>query len=517
MADAGLSDGPSTLPLFDEQTTPAWLRQAIADSFLEQPFELLLRLYPPSLLPPIVVGGHRLSEQQALAVLLALQQSSVILPLPLLRALKQHADPTSLDALCWYILDPWVAAGTGESGVWPLFTIGLLGSDAAILQLASRIHTWIETKRDNWTIWAVESFRASGSDTALVVLHGLSQKARNKYVRSKALAILSQAAGERRLTKLQLEDRIVPDLGFDANGRRIFDYGARRFEVVFAADLKPRVRDEAGKLKSELPRPTAAEGSPKAEAALAEWKLLKKQAREIFGVQTERFERAMVSRRRWTVQEFEALILRHPLLIHMAQRILWAGYDGAGDRRRVFRVTEDRTYADVDEKICTLEGVESVGVIHPVHLSLEERARWGEIFSDYELIAPFPQLGRRIHLLLPEEAEARGITRFSGRATPIVVFLGILKKQHWTAIRRPGQRVATGHYKRFAEVDLTAIIEETNDSPATVRIEAAYFIPGFPDLDRGSHRSRVLPLREVDPLVLSEVLGVLAVLASKGT
>ena len=46
------------------------------------------------------------------------------------------------------------------------------GSDAAILQLSSRVHTWIEADRENWAIWALEAFCASGTDTALVVLHG---------------------------------------------------------------------------------------------------------------------------------------------------------------------------------------------------------------------------------------------------------------------------------------------------------------------------------------------------------
>jgi hypothetical protein len=52
---------------------------------------------------------------------------------------------------------------------------------------------------------------------------------------------------------------------------------------------------------------------------------------------------------------------------------------------------------------------------------------------------------------------------------------------------------------------------ESGSGGDSLRIKRAYFLK---DADWGADKA--LPLREVDPVVLSEVLGTLAVVASKG-
>ena len=77
--------------------------------------------------------------------------------------------------------------------------------------------------------------------------------------------------------------------------------------------MKPMVRDEAGKLKDDLPKPGAKDDPALAGAAVDEWKRLKKQIREVVKVQAERLEQAMVTGRRWKPDDFESLLVRHPL------------------------------------------------------------------------------------------------------------------------------------------------------------------------------------------------------------
>ena len=60
---------------------------------------------------------------------------------------------------------------------------------------------------------------------------------------------------------------------------------------------------------------------------------------------------------------------------------------------------EDQTCADAKDDTCSLKNSDSVGVVHPLHLTEEQRAAWGEIFSDYAIVPPFAQQGRPIHRL----------------------------------------------------------------------------------------------------------------------
>ena len=131
----------------------------------------------------------------------------------------------------------------------------------------------------------LECLRAIGTDTALMQLNSIAVKLRFRALQNKARQFMDDIAAARGLSRTQLEDRIVPDLDLDERGGRVFDFGPRRFHFVLGPDLKPLVRDEAGKLKSDLPKPGAKDDGNKAGAAVAAWKVLKKQVRETIKAQ----------------------------------------------------------------------------------------------------------------------------------------------------------------------------------------------------------------------------------------
>ena len=349
----------------------------------------------------------------------------------------------------------------------------------------------------------------------MIGLHGIAQKGKYKALQGKARKFMSEIAGERGLSAQQLEDRIVPDLGLDERGGRTFDYGPRRFRLAFGPNLKPLLRDESSKTMSGPPRPNARDDAAKTADTARDWKLLKKQVSETARVQVKRLERAMLGRRRWAADEFDRFLVHHPFMIHLTSLLLWGDYGPDGALLAAFRVTEDRTYADISDSLYAPRGA-AVGVVHPLELTQEERAKWGELFGDYEIIQPFPQLGRRIHVLQPGEEKRKELTRFSGPAIPAMIFNGILKSHDWMQNRLGTGRYGPGHYKRFPEADLTAVIREGLGGDA-VRIEGAFFVRGFPEDGGDVDARKALRLGEVDPIVLSEVLGILTVLASKGT
>src|SRR5262249_30746059 len=155
--------------------------------------------------------------------------------------------------------------------------------------------------------------------------------------------------------------------------------------------LEPRLRDGEGRLR-DLPRPGAKDDPEKSAGALAAWKALKKQVREVLKVQVERLEQALVTARRWTVREFEVLLVRQPLLGLLARGLLWQGFDEEGRALRCFRVAEDGRYVDEQDRPCDLEGAAAVGLAHPLRMSEKERALWGQALADAGVAPPFPQL-----------------------------------------------------------------------------------------------------------------------------
>jgi hypothetical protein len=383
------------------------------------------------------------------------------------------------------------------------------------------VRAWPGESQHQRAVFGLECLRAIGSDVSLMQLNGMSQKLSFKGLKAKATEMMEAIATDRGLSRAELEDRIVPDCDLDERGSRVFDFGPRQFRFVLGSEMKPMVRDPEGKLKTDLPKPGAKDDPTLATAALDAWKLLKKQVKEVAKVQAERLEQAMVTGRRWTPADFETLLLKHPLMTNLVRLLLWGGYDASGKLIATFRVTEERDYADVNESTCTLDGLSKVGVVHPLHLSDADKSAWGEIFGDYEIIPPFPQLGRASHRLEPGEEKETVLARNKGLKIPAVTLVGILDRHGWARGIPEDAGIFHQHSKAFDGAKVTAVIEyEGIPIGAMVdwddqEVEKCYFIPGihspraYPDYKNPIH------LGQVDPVVISEVLGTLGALAAK--
>jgi predicted DNA-binding WGR domain protein len=505
----------------DAKATPKPLRDALAKSAADP---ALPSWAAPALLPPLLVGCRRLSDDQAAAVLAALRRTPLGATEPLLDALKAHADRAALDAFAWRLFEQWLAAGAPVKEKWAIFTIGHLSGDASVLKLTPLVRAWPGENQHGRAVLGLECLRAVGTDTALMQLNGIAQKLKFQGLKAKAQEFMEAIAKDKGLTREELEDRVVPDLDLDERGTRVLDFGPRQFSVVLGPDLAPLVRDEDGKVKSDLPKPGAKDDPEKAAAAVETWKLLKKQLREVLKIQAPRLEQAMVTGRRWPVEQFQALLVRHPLMTNLARRLLWGGYDAKGKLNTLFRVTEDQELVGADDKPCALKGVASVGIVHPLHLTEEQRSAWGQVFGDYEIIPPFPQLGRPVFAPEPVEAKAKAITRLAKTKLHPMSVRGTLEKLGWTRGSASDHGVIQEFTKHFPTAGVTAVAEVEPGIPIgnpdwseDQEVKRVFFLGGgYESLAYPYHKEeKFTPVNKVDPVTASEVLSDVEALAAK--
>ena len=186
-----------------------------------------------------------------------------------------------------------------------------------------------------------------------------------------------------------------------------------------------------------LPRPSKADDADKARAAQETWKALKHDAEAIAGGQIQRLEQAMISGRRWDPTTFRHLLVEHLLLVHLVRRLLFAAYDAGGGLLQLFRVAEDRTFADAGDAPLGLAGAAAVGLPHPLDLPREALSAWGTFFADYELLQPFPQLGREVFTLTDAERAVSELRRFAD-ADVETARLFALEHRGWRRSSREG-------------------------------------------------------------------------------
>lgn len=511
-----------TPPALTAENTPGWLKDGIAAVQTGKKFKVPVWLDITEL-PPIIIDGHSLNAEQGVAVLTALSRSTLEAPHPLVKALKQNIAAPVLDRFAWGLFELWQNRGGSSKEKWAMQALGLLGGDGVALQLAPCIRKWPGESQHQRAVVGLNCLRAIGSDTALMQINSIGQKVQYNGIKQAARKAIDAIAAERGMTKDQLDDRIIPDCGLDEDGRRVFDFGTRKFTFALDADLKPQIRDEAGKLKSDLPKPIKTDDPQLAEQSVIEWKLIKKQVREVAKVQSGRLEQALLGKRRWSQVEFENFIVNHPLMIHLARRLLWGGYGEDGKLKMTFRITDEKDYANSDDDPITLDGVGCIGLAHPLHLSADDMAKWSEVFGDYEIIPPFPQLARKTYVLLPEERDAFEITRFAEIKIQVLPMIGITQKLGWIRGTPLDGGLFHQHIKPFPTENVTAFIEYPGipigyyEGWDDQKIERCYFLRGV-YTEAGYHDPRVekIKLTEIDPVVISEVLRDLFVLTYRG-
>ena len=479
-------------------------------------------------LPPILIGEYCLNKRQINVCLLALRLSTLECPHPLISALKSNVGG-ELDAFVWALFEHWLKVGSPVKEKWAMEALGLLGSDNIAFKLTPLIGAWPGQSQHHRAVRGLECLRAIGTDTALMQINSISQKVKFKGIKERVLQCMEAIAHSRNLTREQLADRIIPNFDLDETNSKVFDFGSRQFHFVLM-QLKPMLRDEKG-LQTNLPKPGVKDNPDLANQAIQEWKFFKKQIKEVIKLQALRLEQAMITERRWKINEFETLLVRHPLMFQLVRLLVWTAFNSQGKQIGTFRITQDRNYANLANESFKLEGVAEVGIIHPSHLSETEQKQWNELFNTYGIIPPFAQLNRPVYNLTPTEAKAQEITRFKNIKIPVIVLRGTLEKLGWM----PGSLCDSGfiyeHLKPFYAANITAIVTGYEGiqigfaGDETDRIIAqCFFIPGIhtaktlgESLRWGSFAKPIVKvqLNKVNPVIISETLNDLTAVAAK--
>ncbi|MCX4744447.1 DUF4132 domain-containing protein [Kitasatospora sp. NBC_01287] len=445
--------------------------------------------------------------------------------------------PASAAEFGWALFELWRLAGMPPKDSWALHALALLGDDDTVRRLTPVLRAWPGEGAHQRAVDGLEVLAAIGSDVALLHLHGIAQRVKFKALKVRAQEKIAEVAAGLGLSGEQLADRLVPDFGLDPDGTTVIDYGPRHFTVGFDEQLRPYVLDQDGRRRKDLPAPAARDDAELAPAERKRFAALKKDVRTVAGDQVHRLEQAMVAGRSWTAAEFRELFVQHPLLWHLVRRLLWlaetqvgtepeTGTDGRAtepDRRATgtdlrateadgrvtaFRVAEDRTFADVEDELFALPEDATVRLAHPLHLG-QALAAWSEVFADYEILQPFPQLGRAVHRLTEEEAGSARLTRFEGRTVTTGKLLGLVRRgwergepQDAGVERWLSRRLGLGRYLVLAPSEGIAV--GAIDAFPEQRVETVWL-----DTRPGDHWGRheySLRLGELDPVLASEVL-----------
>ncbi|WP_030477218.1 WGR and DUF4132 domain-containing protein [Lentzea albidocapillata] len=326
------------------------------------------------LLPQVLLRdrGQALSAEAASHLLMTAALSKpgdIYAGLPIAR---EALDEDSLAEFAWAVFQRWQEVGAPSKESWALTALGWFGNDSTVRALSPLIRVWPGESQHARAVTGLDVLADIGTEVALSHLNSIAEKVKFKGLKTRAQEKVAQIAAELGLSRDQLADRLVPRLGLELEHKRFM--------------------------------------------------ALKKDVRTIASDQIQRLERAMVDQRTWTAEEFHTVLADHPLLWHIVRRLVWITAGGQS-----FRLAEDRTLADSGDDEFTLPEDATVRVAHPVGLQAELEA-WGEVFADYEILQPFPQLGRPLHLVPAGEDLLPHLKKYCDVDLPVGKILSLTKK-----------------------------------------------------------------------------------------
>ena len=153
--------------------------------------------------------------------------------------------------------------------------------------------------------------------------------------------------------------------------------------MTITTALEVQAFDMNGKKIKNLPAPTKKDAETKAAAAYEEFKQLKKQLKTVAADQKIRMETALVNGREWSIQAWQDLFGRNPVMHQFAIGLVWGIYE---DRKLVagFRYMEDGSFVteNGEEFILweksALSKNSKIGIVHPIELTEETLQAWKE-------------------------------------------------------------------------------------------------------------------------------------------
>lgn len=428
--------------------------------------------------------------------------------------LAEKLDERELAVYVNELFDKWLEAGAEAKKKWVLYAASIHGGSEIVERLKHQINEWPQHARGAMAAEAVKALALNSEPAALLTVDSIARKFKFKQVKAAAAAALDFAAAQLGMTREELADKIVPDLGFNERMERIFDYGTRKFKVYLTQNLELEIFDENDKKLKNLPAPGKKDDPEQAVKENQAFKDMKKQMKTTVANQKLRLEQALSVERKWSKEGWNNLFVKNPVMHQFAISLIWGVYE-KGKLVQTFRYMEDGTFNTEDEEEYTMPETCQIGLVHPIELSEESRKTWEEQLEDYEVAQSVEQLKRTVYPLEPGEEKLRQLERFGGCILNGLSLSGKLQSQGWY---RGSVQDAGGYYTFYredqelglgVELHFSGLFVGDENEEITV-YDARFYEAG--KIKRGSYMydevkpEKAIPLKDVPARYFSEIV-----------
>lgn len=237
------------------------------------------------------------------------------------------------------------------------------------------------------------------TNSAIAQLGRLQSRAKHVSTRKQITRAFERAADNAGMSPDDLVELGVPRFGLTEPGRYSQPVGQFTAELVLHANRKTGltwVRPD-GKTQKTIP---SAVKSEHAEAL----KDLKKRAKDIDSLMPSiraRVEQLARSPRRWSITDFRARFLDHPVVGVVARRLIWNLHRNG---ETIPAAWKENKFVDCDDNVVAVdENTTEITFWHPMQSEPRHVLRWRDWIEANEYRQPFKQAHREVYILTDAE------------------------------------------------------------------------------------------------------------------
>lgn len=286
-----------------------------------------------------------------------------------------------------------------------VWTCGVTGNDRpadAIGKLALSAYRKVPgvgpraTKVGNACVWALGQVPGESSLAALAIL-----KVRVKYKPAqKGIAAALAAAAERAgMTPQELEEIGVPAYGMEEVGLRRETLGEYEaiLRVLNARKVELTWVNAAGKSLKTVPKAVREEHADE----LKDLRQASKDILKMLSAQRDRIDNMFLDERSWKYADWKERYIDHPLVGTLGQRLIWAFDTDGGSTSGMWR--DNGVVGPDGAELPEAAECSAVRIWHPVGEDVDTVVAWRSWVENNEITQPFKQAHREIYLLTEAE------------------------------------------------------------------------------------------------------------------
>ena len=237
----------------------------------------------------------------------------------------------------------------------------------------------------------MKALSLNGSLKSLFTIDYLSRTSPSHRTKKSASKVLQYAADQFGITREELEERIIPEFGFNKKMERVFDYGTRKFILTLTKNLELVLVDDQGRSLTRLPDFIKKYDEEKVIKEKRAYQVLKGEFKRFVLKEKKCLEQALNTGRFWTVQQWKELFIDTVVMNPFAISLIWGHYEN-DELKETFRYNGENHFLTAKKKKYQFPETGMIQLVCKETLSEQELNAWKAQLVEDELIQPIQQL-----------------------------------------------------------------------------------------------------------------------------